>query len=665
MRLGTAWYPEQWDEARWPEDLRLMKAAGISMVRVAEFAWSRLEPRDGAFDLDWLDRAITLAGQAGIVTVIGTPSAAPPAWLTARHPEILRVKEDGSRDTHGNRQHVSFTHPVFRRYARRIAERLAQRFGRSPYVIAWQIDNEYGAESADQLTHGLFQNWLRKRYGSLDTLNRRWVTSYWSQTYDRWDEIPIPLGAGHNPSLKLDWRRFVTDTWRDYQRNQTEVVRRHSRAPITHNYVGWADAFDHYTVSADLDFASWDAYKPRGHLNAGYALHHDLVRGLLGKAFWVMETQPAFVNWSDVNSGLARGEVRTMAWQAIAHGADLVAYWQWRSALGGQEQYHGTLIAPDGAPRPVFSEIALLGGELARARDALAGTQPVAEVAFLNSYEDRWAINFQRHHRQFDYIGHLGAYYRAVRGHVTAVDVVRPDAELGRYKVVWAPSLHLLDGAVADKLRGWVERGGHLILGARSGLKSPDNTLLPERQPGPLARALGAHVDEFYALDAPVPLTVTEPAVASARGKDAPGTKGPETDIWGELITVDAPDATPLLRYGKANGWLDGTVAAVTRPVGKGRLTYVGAWPDDRTLGALAGWALQVGGVAPSAATAPEGVELATRSGGGKELLFAISHLDTPAAVELPAAAPDLLAGGPPARTHKLAPRGVALLRVR
>ena len=220
--------------------------------------------------------------------------------MTQKYPEILRVYEDGRRAEHGNRQHFNFANPKYREFTRNIAEQMAKRFGHNPYVLGWQIDNEYAENSYDPETKAQFQQWLKVRYGTLDNLNARWTTAYWSETYFDWSQIPIQTNYG-NPGLLLSWRRFVSDTWRSYQKNQLDVIRANSdpRQLITTNMMGWFDAYDHYVVTQDLDLASWDNYIGRGHLDAGAnGAVHDLTRGFKRRNFWVMETQPGSVNWT-------------------------------------------------------------------------------------------------------------------------------------------------------------------------------------------------------------------------------------------------------------------------------------------------------------------------------------------------------------------------------
>ena len=243
LYLGTAWYPEQWPQSRWDADLTLMQKAGVRFVRLGEFSWNTLEPEEGHFTFDWLDRAIEQAALHGIDTVLGTPTAAPPAWLTQKYPETLRVRDDGRRDEHGNRQQFNWANDTYRRLTRQIVEKMAKGYGQNPHVIGWQIDNEYENISYDTDTSALFQRWLAARYRTLSELNARWTTAYWSQTYSDWAQIPIPTQFG-NPGLFISWMRFVSDTWRSYQKNQLDVIRTFSdRQFLTTNFMDWFDGF--------------------------------------------------------------------------------------------------------------------------------------------------------------------------------------------------------------------------------------------------------------------------------------------------------------------------------------------------------------------------------------------------------------------------------------
>ena len=651
LLLGAAWYPEQWPESRWDKDLLLMEDAHLHVVRVGEFAWSSEEPEEGRYDLDWLERAIRLAEKHHIAVVLGTPTDAPPAWLTAKYPDTMRVDADGRRAEHGGRRQFNYASPRYRAFCAEISGRLAQRFGHDPDVIGWQIGNEYTDESFDADTRRQFDNWLQRQFGTLDALNRDWTTAYWSQTYDRWDEIPFPTNGG-NPGLLLAYKHFVTDTWRSFQRVQIDAIRKYAdpRQFITTNLggLGWSDHFDHYVITRDLSLASWDDYVGEGHLHAARnGAMHDFVRGWKRANFWVMETQPGSVNWAPVNTTLDRGETRAMAWQAVGHGADAVLYWQWRSALNGQEQYHGALVGPDGEPLPIYSEIAQEGREFERAASALAGTAPLARVAILHSYDSRWAIDFQLFNRNYDQLKILLGYYRPLRAQRLTVDIVNADAPLDAYKLVLAPDLNVITPALAEHLLAYVQQGGHLLLGPRSGMKNAHNALNVERQPGPLVTPLGGRVEGYYALDAPAPVS---------------GTLGTGTAAeWAEMLSVRARDDVVLLRYGKVNGWLDGKPAMIMRPVGKGTISYLGAVLDPALMRRVIQWATDGAWVRPEFSAVPEGVEVCRRVGKDHTVFVLMNHGGAPAHVALPARMMDVLHGASEASVD-LKPQGVAVL---
>jgi len=652
LLLGAAWYPEQWPESRWDADLQLMEKAHLHVVRVDEFAWSTIEPEEGRYDLDWLVRAVRLAEKHHIAVVIGTPTDAPPAWLTAAHPETLRVDAAGRPAEHGSRRQFNYASPEYRIFCAAVAEQLARRFGHDPNVIGWQIGNEYTDESFDAATRRQFQEWLQQKYKTLDALNRAWVTTYWSQTYDRWEEIPLPTAAG-NPGLLLDHRCFVSDTWRDFQQVQIEVIRKYADPHqfITTNIggLGWSDNWDHYEITRPLDLAAWDDYVGEGHLNvARNAAMHDFARGWKRENFWVMETQPGSVNWAPVNTTLDAGETRAMAWQAVGHGADAVLYWQWRDALNGQEQYHGAIVGPDGAPLPIYSEISRIGSDFERAAAALNGTKPVAQVALLLSYDSRWAIDFQPHNKNYDQLDVLLGYYRPLRDEQLTVDLIDADAPLDDYKLVMAPSLNVISADLAAHLLAYVQQGGHLVLGPRSGMKDEHNSLNIERQPGPLVAPLGGHVEQFYALDGAVPVG---------------GTLGSgSASLWAEQLSASAPDVEVPLRYGKSDGWLDDQPAMITRHVGKGSITYLGTVLDPDLTRKVVAWATDDAQLKPEFPAVPEGVEVCRRVNAGHAIFVLINHGSAKEQVALPFAMSDVLHEGHPITSVDLDPQGVAVL---
>jgi beta-galactosidase len=677
--MGTDWYPEQWPESRWETEVHMMEEAHLHVVRLAEFAWSSMEPSEGRFEFAWLDRAIRLLEKHHIAVVLGTPSAGPPAWLTYKFPETLRIESDGRPVTHGTRAQGSVTSAKYRELSRRIAEEMAKHYGNDADVAGWQIDNEYGYAqiSYDDGTKKQFQDWLRDKYKTLDALNLHWAAAYWSQTYNDWAEIPIPLpNVGHNPALLLEWKRFITYAWDAFQQNQIDVIRNYAnpRQFITGNFMGirW-DALDQYKTAAPLTFASWDNYVGTGHLDPdANGMSHDGMRGLKRENFWVIETQPGAVNWSDVNNFLNKGETRAMAWHAIAHGADDVSYWQWRSAPNGQEEMHGTLVGADGTPEPLLEEVTQTAKEFEQTEAAFRGTRVVSEVALLNDYESRWAIDWQKHNRLYNTNAVALVYYKALRKVAQSMDVVSPYAPLEAYKLVVAPDLNLIPEPLAKHLLEYVNNGGHLVLGPRAGLKDEYNALLPQRQPGFLADALGARVEQFYALErnaflygplgngygslwaeqlkvtdastqpnqggagvASPPTKEAAPATAPQPAQGKQSERGTQSAASG-AATAAAAGTQVLLRFGTINGWLDNQPAVVSREVGKGSITYVGAVLDDTLAGNLAEHVARESGVKPVFGPVPDGVEVSRRVGANKQIFVFINFSQQPKTIALP-----------------------------
>jgi len=658
MHFGAAFYPEHWPRDRWATDIQLMQQAGFTVARMAEFAWSTMEPTAGHYELDWLDEAIAMLAQHDIVSVLGTPTAAPPAWLVEAHPDILAVDEQGRRVQFGNRCHYCVTSPELHAAAGQMVRAMAERFGKETNVIGWQLDNEYNRVCYCDRCRDKFQHYLAEKFCSLDALNDAWSTRYWSQTYSAWTQIPLPIVPAdarapivHNPGLRLAFRRFVTDRYRRFQRLQIDALRPHLEPDrwITHNFMGWFDGFDHYAMTEDLDMCSWDWYVGTGHhdyLASGAS--HDLTRGFKRRNFWVMETQVGHTVHTTLNNDLNKGETRAMAWHAIAHGADGLLYWQWRMALGGQEQYWGTIVDQSGQPRPIYEEVRQFGQDMARASSVLAGTRVAAEVAILNSYEDRWAVHMHRHHKDFDYVTHLLDYYRPLARRNIAVDVISVEAGLDDYRLVIAPALHLLNDRRVGALKHFVERGGHLVLTIRSGMKDDLNALLPMRQPGQLAELTGSEVEEYYALAEPVRI-------------ESDWLRG-TTRVWAERLSVQDTTTRVLAQFGPSNGWLDGQPALTAHSYGLGLVYFMGAWLDDEAQQVLVDRVLREVGIEPPLEV-PTGIEVARRfNPQGDDAWILINHERNACTLTLPWPAYDHISGTSLRGDVELPPYGVAVL---
>lgn len=603
LLLGAAWYPEQWPESRWNADLDLMQKAHIHVVRVNEFAWTALEPQEGKYDLDWLERAINLAGQHNIYVIVGTPTAGPPVWMATKYPDILVTEANGKQYTGSTRNHYNWNSERYRSFVREIDERLSKRLGHNPYVIGWQIDNEYSNQSFGSNTQAQFHTWLEHRYGTIDKLNQAWTTAYDNQTYSAFNEIPLVNGTGdNNPGLWLDSKRFISDSLRDYQKVQIDAIRKYAepRQKITTNMMGWYDLYDHYTVGQDLDIIGWDNPQVNGSFDPiKNGAPHDLMRGLKDQNYWVMETTAGPRGGSNASIQLDKGAMRAAIWADVGHGADLISYWQWRDALNGGEANHGALVDVDGEPDPIYTEYSQIGQEFEKAGSAIQGTSPRASVAILHSYPSRWDINWQKMNPAYDAIDELMSYYTPLHKLGYTIDIVPPDRDLSRYKLVIAPGLEVLTRSEADNLAHYLQAGGNLVFGQRSGMKDENNSRWPQRQPGPLTSLLGAHVEQFTALDKPI-------AISGIWG-DA------KSELFAEQLTIKADDAKVMMRYQAPYSWLDGQPAAVTRKVGNGSFTYIGAWLDEPVAKRAVQWMLTESGLKPDVFAVPEGVEVYRR----------------------------------------------------
>ena len=501
--LGVCYYPEHWPEETWPEDARRMAEAGLAWVRIGEFAWSRLEPRPGDLRWDWLDRAVDTLGAAGLRVVLGTPTATPPRWMLDRHPDMLAHDAGGRPRGFGSRRHYDFSHPGYRDEAVRIARLLGERYGRHPHVHAWQIDNEYDchdtAVSYSPAAARAFRAWCEARYGTVEALNEAWGTVFWSMEYDDWRQIDPPhlTVTEPHPAHVLAFRRFSSDQVVRFDRAQVDALRPLTDAPLIHNYMGFVTGFDHWALGRDLDVAAWDSY-PLGFLSdridapperkARYlrqgdpdmqAFHHDLYRGVGRGRLWIMEQQPGPVNWAPWNPAPLPGMVRLWAWEAFAHGAEVVSYFRWRQAPFGQEQHHAGLLRPDAEPAPALAEIAQVAREIAEldaaddAEDpgadadrgpgtpepgslrasASVGGEDAAPAALVFDYASAWMWEIQPQGADFDYLHLCLAFYRGLRRLGLSVDVVPPDADVGPYRLVLAPGLATLPEGLRGRAR--------------------------------------------------------------------------------------------------------------------------------------------------------------------------------------------------------------------
>jgi beta-galactosidase len=661
-RLGVAYYPEQWPRERWGTDAGLMAEAGLSLVRVGEFAWAQLEPEPGRFDFEWLDEAVALLADAGLDVVLGTPTAAPPIWLIERHPEILPVVADGSRHGFGHRRHYCPNSAAFRAASERVVAALAEHYGRDGRVVAWQIDNEFGGRCFCDVCRRAFQQWLESRYGALDNLNESWGTAFWSQTYTSWDQIPLPearpvplpsgfLPRSPNPGLALDFRRFSSDSYVAFQRLQVEVLRKTClpEQRITHNLMGFRfPEIDYHELAADLDFVSWDNYPllDESRRWTSPALSADAMRGLKHEPVWVLEQQVGPVGWGALRTP-RRGQMRLFTYQAIAHGAEAVVYFRWRTPRYGTEQYWHGILDHDGTPRRRYAEVRALAAELERLGDALSGLHPVAEVALVHDYDSRFALQIQPTNAALGYEETIQRHYQVLRRLAVGVDLVSPSAELARYRIVVAADLFVVDPATAAALAAYVANGGVLVLAPRSGVKDRCNAVPDRPFPAWLDELAGVTVLDY----------VSDPAEATARFGDGTARAG-EYSGWYEELELRG--ARALASF--VDGEFAGAPAVAVHDVGAGRALYLAGAALEPTLGAV--YRDIVGEAGLAVVEPPDDVELVQiGNGAGEQLLFALNHADEARSVDVGDGAwHELLDDRAGAGQLELGPHGVGLV---
>ncbi|MEM8787361.1 MAG: beta-galactosidase [Pseudomonadota bacterium] len=524
--LGVCYYPEHWPEDIWAEDAARMVDTGLSWVRIGEFAWSRMEPVPGDLRFDWLDRAIDTLSAAGLKVILGTPTATPPRWMVAKHPDMLAVDADGRPRGFGSRRHYCFSHHGYREECARIVTLLAERYGRNPHVAAWQTDNEYGCHdtvlSYSEAARAAFRVWLAERYGQIDSLNAAWGNVFWSMEYRTYAEIGLPnlTVTEPNPAHVLDFKRFSSDQVVAFNKLQADILRAHTDEPLIHNYMGRTLSFDHFDVGADLDVASWDSYplgflEDRSDADAAWkrafhrqgdpdtqAFHHDLYRGVGRGRLWVMEQQPGPVNWAPYNPAPLPGMARLWAWEAFAHGAETVCYFRWRQAPFAQEQMHAGLLRPDSAPAPALAEAAEVARELAAAPAIQIAAAPVAIVF---DYTSAWAWETQPQSRDFDYYRLVFAQYRALRELGFDIDILPADTpDLSAYRLVLIPGLMAWPAPLRAALDTFE---GVALIGPRSGSKTVDMAIPPGMPPDMDALEVSVERVESLRPDCPEPLT--------------------------------------------------------------------------------------------------------------------------------------------------------------
>lgn len=658
FRFGVCYYPEHWDEALREGDPARMAAAGVNVVRMAEFAWDLMEPSPGRFDFSLFARTLDRLHAHGIEAILCTPTAAPPRWLTQAHPEVLRIDARGVRLEHGSRQHACTANPLFRSHSRAITAAMAERFKDHPAVAGWQTDNElhcHFSECHCPACQEGFRDFLRQRHGTPEALNRAWGNAFWAQAVTSFAQVQTPrdgLPTYQNPGARLDYQRFLSAATTAFQREQVEILRAaQPRWFVTHN--GLFGNLDYRAGFAqDLDVLGVDLYPMfvRDHADrpAAHAAQVDAARCLSGNVIVPEQQagpggQPGYLLDTPMP-----GEMRQLAYASIARGADSLLFFRWRTCRFGAEEYWCGILDHDDAPRRRYRELAQLGDELGRVGPAVLGTAVRVDAAIA------WG-DFDAHAANAGYAcglpgdrGARDAVHRHLFDAGVAVGMVHPADDLSGVKLYWLPHWELIRPEWVEPLTRWVEAGGVLVVGARCGTRDACNRIVDRAWPGVLRPLVGATVEEFGRLNHPA----ARPLALRIGDAALPA------EHWYEALAPD-PGSEVLATWEGMH--LDGAAAATRRRLGRGQAVYLGAWSTPATVAALMPGLLRDAGIAPLPGAAP-GVQVVCRAGGGRRLWFVLNHSDAPIAVAAPEAGRDLIADRAVAGTIALPRFGVAAI---
>ncbi len=600
---GGDYNPNQWPREVWDEDMRIFRKAHINSATINVFSWAKIQPSEDKYDFTWLDEAMDMLEAEGYDIVLATSTAAMPAWMFHRYPEVGRVDYNGRLHKFGFRHNACPNSPVYRKYSALMAEKLAQRYaGR---VSCWHINNEYGGICYCPNCEKAFRVWLQKKYGTLEAVNEAWNMEFWGHTVYDWDEIVAPnvLTEGMRDGAKtafaglsLDYMRFNCDGMLQNFKDERDAIRRHDNAPVTTNLMGTYKQLDYFKWAKEMDVVSWDYYPAYNTPRRDGAFCHDLMRGLKDKPFMLMEQTPSQQNWQPFNSLKRPGQMRAQSYQTVAHGGDTIQFFQLRRSRGACEKFHGAVIAHSGRDDTrVIREVTQLGEELEKLSPILPGAETRSEVGMLFDWENYWALEYASGpNMKLTYIDQLQRYYDYFYRKHISVDMVPFDGDFDRYKVIVAPVLYMVKKGMKEKLEAFVANGGTLITGYMSGIVDETDNVHLGGYPGPLRELAGVWVEE---IDALAPEQFNKVVFADGSSYDC----GMVCDL------MHTEGAQVLATYGE--DFYAGMPAVTCNRFGKGKVYYLGSFMCQEGVDAILAQAAPVCPVIPDG----EGLDVAVR----------------------------------------------------
>ncbi len=631
---GGDYNPDQWDKETILEDIRLFKKAGINMVTLPVFSWAKLEPEEGVYDFGWLDDLMELFAENSISVCLATPTVAQPAWLSTKYPEVLPVDIAGRKRTHGMRVFFCYNSAKYRERAAAIAHEMGKRYGNHKALAIWHVANEYGTYCYCPTCQAKFRTWLEDRYGSIENLNDRWHTSFWGRTVYSFEEVTLPTELNDdyrfNPTIQLDYMRFVTDSTVECFLNEADILKSYSpEIPVQTNMSGFIKKLDQFEMTKHMDIVGWDNYPAPGAQPSLVALKHDIMRGLKGgRSFMLAEQSPNQQNWQPYNKIKRPGEVRLWSYQAMAHGADTCLFFQMRQSIAGQEKFHGAIISHSGREDTrVFEESAKLGQELEKLGDLFVDGRPESEVAFVFDWNNWWALeNSSGPSKDLDYLETVRRFYKPFYDQNIQVDIVPTTGDLSKYKILVLPMLYMMKDGIEDKIKAFVEKGGQVIGTYLTGVADENDRCVYGAYPGPLKEVFGLWVEETDALFSHErnEILMEDGALAYSKGK-----LSYESSFLCDLIRLEG--AQSLAHYGK--DFYAGRPCITKHTYGKGQSYYLGTMPEDDFLADFFGEICDSAGISRTF-DAQAGIEVTARHYEDQVVYFVINHNAGPASID-------------------------------
>lgn len=664
--LGTCYYPEHWDKALWRDDLERMKAAGIEVVRIAEFAWSKVELHEGEFDFSFFDEFLDLASELDMKVIFCTPTATPPIWLTEKYPEVLNAKPDGTLYRHGSRRHYNYNSPKYIEKTAIIVDKIAEHYAKRPCIIGWQLDNEFNCElwefysESDTLA---FREYLKKKYGTLDEFNKAWGTMFWNQIYTDWDEIYVPRPTAFNntnPHQWLDYKRFISDSVCRYAKLQSDILRKYIKPDdfiTTNSIFGNMDCCR--MTEESLDFITYDSYP-----NFGYCLdtYKDSIADLndrkwsrnlaearaISGRFGIMEQQSGSTgNHIGMEGPAPRpGQIKLWTMQSIAHGADYISYFRWRTSTIGTEIYWHGILDYSGRDNRRLREVTAIH-DILKNMNEVAGAVYKAKIGILKEYDNIWDSELDVWHGRIEWSSQA-AWFKVLQLNHTPFDFCFADhmtvEDMSKYEVLVYPHAVILTQETVDKLTKYVEQGGTLLFGCRAGYKDSTGKCVMLKLPGLVKELCGTDIPEY---------TYVAPDDGKAYA-DWNGTKL-HADIFNDLLEAEGTGQVEARYEGT---YYAGAPALISNKVGKGKVYYFGGAFSEETVKAFID-KLDIAEPYRDIISLPQACELAVREKNGRDYIFVLNYSKETVDIKLGKPMTDLITGLRESEAVKVAGYGV------